>query len=249
VGRGKRYLAGMRLEPSLSRVAVGAVLAVATAACGGAKPAPVPAPTPAAEATPAPATPTAAPVPPPALPSPLALFAGRKVAVFPLQRIAAGDSAAQPVSAAAVRPRAATFDSAFTKVLEERGLGSQWVLPPAMLRAAQREVVNRTDARALAVQGLGPQRRPNDLEVREPLASQLRTLIALTDARWVLVPVEVRLSPVTDGRRTAKVRLAMIDGRGGQVVALPEATGAPAADEAGALAALATAIADLIVAP
>lgn len=243
----------MRFEPSLSRVVAGAILAVTSVACGGATPAPVTAPAPSTTATPAAptaTTPTPAPAPPPPPPSPLALFAGRKVAVFPLQRIAAGDSAAaQPVSAAAVRPRGAVFDSAFTRVLEERGLASQWVLPPAMVRAAQREVVNRTDARALAVQGLGPQRRPNDLEVREPLASQLRALIALTDARWVLVPIEARVSPSSDGRRTAKVRLALIDGRGGQVLALPEATGAAAADEAAALATVATAIADLIVAP
>ncbi|MCU0625751.1 MAG: hypothetical protein MUF21_04570 [Gemmatimonadaceae bacterium] len=235
---------------SLVRRAALCVAFAPFAACGGSK-APTPAPTPnvdPAKAAEPVAAAAVAPAPPPP-PSPLAAYASRKVAVFPLQRLAIGDSSAQAVSAAAMRPRGAAFDSAFTRTLDGRGLGTQWVLPPAMLKVAQREVVNRTDARALAVTGLGPQRRPNDMDVREPLASQLRALIALTDARWVLIPVEARVFAAADGQRTARVRLALIDGRGGQVMTLPEVAGKAAATEAAALASVAGAAADLIVAP
>lgn len=237
----------MRPVPLLRAVA-GALVAIAVAACGGTKPPAAPAPAPAATEA-GPATPAAAPVPPAPPPAPLADFATRKLAVFPLQRIATGDSAAAGASSAPVRARLAVFDSAFTQALDARGLGSQWVLPPATVRAASRDVINRPDARALPVQGLGPQRRPNDLEVREPLASQLRALVAFTDARWVLIPVEARLALAADGRRSAKVRVAILDARSSQVVTLPEIPGPAAADEKAALAAAAVAIADLVATP
>ena len=226
---------------------LGVGLLAALVGCGGSA-APTPAPTPPPVAAPVAASP-AAPIAPPPDPAPLASFAGRKVAVFPLQRLAGGDSTTQPMGAGTVRSRGAVFDSAFARVLGARGLGAQWVLAPAMARIAQREVINRTDVRALAVQGLGPQRRPNDIELREPLASQLRPLVAMADTRFAAVPVEVRVTTLPDGRRTARVRVAILDVRAAHVLTIPEVTGAPAADEAGALEAAAVAFADLIVAP
>jgi hypothetical protein len=241
----------MRTSLSGRRPLLGAGLlaVVITAGCSGPAtpaptPVPAPVPSPAPVATPAPAAPLPAPPPPP-----LAGFAGRKLAVFPLQRLAGGDSTTQPMTATGMRARGAAFDSAFARVLEARGLGAQWVLAPAMARIAQREVINRTDVRALAVQGLGPQRRPNDLELREPLASQLRPLVAMADVRFAVVPVDVRVTTGADGRRTARLRVAVLDVRAGQVLTIPEVTGAPAADEAAALEGAAVAFADLVLAP
>jgi len=219
-------------------------------ACGGAAAAPTPAPRP-ASAAPAPAAePTAAPAPVPALPAVFAEYAGRVVMVFPLQRYAVADSSAMSASSASGRPRAARLDSALTVALREKGLESTWSLPPNTSRVAQREVLNRTDPRALATVGLVPSRRRNDLDLREPLASQLRSLIAMVpDARIVLLPLEARVVGTAAGMKQATLRIAFLDARMATVLSFPDVIGPPAADEAAALRGVAIKFADLVVAP
>jgi hypothetical protein len=96
----------------------------------------------------------------------------------------------------------------------------------------------------------------------EPLATQLRTIVALGDARYVLVPVEVRLErapapsssagvtapgPASAGPGRAVLRLALVDARASQV----RWSGDVASDTASALttalaAGLAGRVADLV---
>lgn len=238
----------------------GGPLALATAvlslsACGSTPAVPVTAPqpsmtvaapvAPAVEAAPAPVTPVA-----PKAPPVFGAYASRAVVVFPLQRYAVGDSGWLSAAGAAGRPRAALVDSALTAVLRERGLESLWSLTPNTARVAQREVMNRTDPRALSIIGLSPGRRPNDIELREPLGSQLRGIIALvSDARMVLLPVEMRVAIVSGGARQATLRLALIDGRLARVVSFPDVTGAIAPDERAAVQSAAARFADMVVAP
>ena len=227
-------------------------------ACGGGKPAaPTPAPAPTPQAAPAAAAPVAvAPAaqpkpatPPPPPPAVFGAFAGQKVVVFPLQRFAAADSAWLPAAGATGRPRAAVVDSLLTAALRERGLESAWSLPPNTARVAQGDVMNRTDPRALSLVGLGPSRRPNDLDLREPLATQVRAITALVpDGRMVLVPLEVRVTGAT-GARVAALRLAFLDARQSTVLTFPDVTGPPAADERAALRAAVEKFADMVVVP
>jgi hypothetical protein len=172
------------------------------------------------------------------------------VVVFPLQKYAVGDSAWMTASSATGRPRAAQLDSALTAVLRDRGLESTWSLPPNTSRVAQREVMNRTDPRGLSTAGLVPSRRRNDVDLREPLGSQLRAIIAMVpESRMVLLPLEVRVLTTAGGQRQATLRIALLDGRMATVVSFPDVMGAPAADERGALQAVAAKFADLVVAP
>jgi len=219
-------------------------------ACGGAAAAPSPAPLPAA-AAPAPVIdPTAAPAPVPVLPAVFAEYAGRVVMVFPLQRYAVADSSSMSASGASGRPRAAQLDSALTDALREKGLESTWSLPPNTSRVAQREVLNRTDPRALSTVGLVPSRRRNDLDLREPLSSQLRSLIAMVpDARIVLLPLEARVVGTAAGMKQATLRIAFLDARMATVLSFPDVIGPPAADEIAALRGVARKFADLVVAP
>jgi hypothetical protein len=148
------------------------------------------------------------------------------------------------------RPRAALLDSALTLALRERGLESTWSLPPNTSRVAQREVLKRTDPRALSTAGLVPSRRRNDLDLREPLSSQLRSLIAMVpDARIVLLPLEARLVTTAAGMKQATLRIAFLDARAATVLSFPDVTGPPAADEVAALRGVALKFADLVVAP
>jgi hypothetical protein len=245
-----RLLYLVRMRPTQFVAAVGVCIVLSACGSSGPRPAPSPSPDTAQVETkpverPVPSTVITEPSPPPA---PFAAFAGRRLAVFPLQRIASDDSAALAASAATVRPRAAALDSALTRVLTERGLESQWALPPAVSRGAAREVMNRVDPRALAVTGLTPSRRANDVDLRDPLASQLRSIVAMVDARYALVPVEVRLRGPA-GQRVATLRLALLDARMSTVLTLPDVSGTPASSEAAALTTLAARIADLFVAP
>ena len=251
------YLAPMLMSLLVPRrlVALLPGAALLLAACGG-SPAPVSAPAPTPEVAPLPVAvapvATVAPAAPmrPAVPPVFGEYATRVVVVFPLQKFAVGDSGWITAASATGRPRAAQFDSALTMVLRDRGLESTWSLTPNTSRVAQREVMNRTDPRALSTAGLVPSRRRNDLDLREPLSSQLRAIIALVpDARIVLLPLESRVLTTPSGARQATLRIAFLDGRMATVLSFPDVIGPPAADDAAALRALAEKFADLVIIP
>lgn len=224
-------------------------------ACGGTAAAPAPAPTPAPtpqvaprDTSPAPPAPTAAPPAP--LPPVFGDFATRGVMVFPLQRYAVGDSGWMSAASATGRPRAALLDSALTAALRDRGLDGKWSLAPNTSRVAQREVMNRTDPRSLSTVGLAPSRRRNDLDLREPLGSQLRALVAMVpEVRYVLLPLEARVASTHAGLKQATLRIALLDARMSTVVSFPDVMGPPAADESAAVRGVALRFADLVVAP
>ncbi len=238
------------------RVTLLPVALILLAACGGtsAAPAPTPSRQPVVRDT-APVRPAAAPVAP-AAPAPLPVpaifgeFATQAVVVFPVQRYAVGDSGWMSAASATGRPRAALLDSALTMALRDRGLESKWSLPPNTSRVAQREVINRTDPRSLSTVGLAPSRRRNDVDLREPLGSQLRALIALVpEARYVLLPLEARVVSTSAGMKQATLRIALLDARMSTVLSFPDVMGPPSADEAAALRGVAQKFADLVVAP
>lgn len=177
-------------------------------------------------------------------------YASRMVVVFPLQRYAVGDSGWLTAGSATGRPRAAQLDSALTTTLRERGLETTWSLTPNTSRVAQREVINRTDPRALATAGLTPSRRRNDVDLRDPIASQLRAIIAMVpESRVVLLPLEARVATTASGMRQATLRIAFLDARMSTVISFPDVIGPPAADEAAALKAVAEKFADLVIVP
>ena len=238
----------LRPDSPRLRVLLLPVVMLLVAGCGGA-PAPKPAPEPAMARDTAVAVRTAA-VATEKAPPIFGSFASRMVVVFPLQRYAVGDSGWMSASSATGRPRAAQLDSALTAVLRDRGLDGTWSLPPNTSRVAQREVINHTDPRALATAGLTPSRRRNDVDLREPLGSQLRNIIAMVpESRMILLPLETRVLTTAAGMRQATMRIALLDGRMSTVLSFPDVIGPPAADEKAALAAVAAKFADLVVIP
>lgn len=248
------YLRGMatRSVYNLRSTPLLPMLALVLAACGG-TPAPRPAPTPGVVApdtahapeAPAAARPAAAVAPPV-----FGEYATRMVVVFPLQRYAMGDSGWLSASSATGRPRAALLDSALTAILRERGLETTWSLPANTSRVAQREVMLHTDPRGLSTAGLTPGKRRNDVDLREPLGSQLRAIIAMVpESRLILLPLEVRVLTTVAGTKQATLRIAFLDGRLSTVLSFPDVIGPPAADEKAALQAVATRFADLVIVP
>ena len=178
--------------------------------------------------------------------APLAQYSSVKVAVVPVQfyKADAGGFAEQP--SAAIR---AAFDSLLSEQLEEHGLKSMWATPADVQRTAKRNAMYTADPRnlgAFPVRNGVPPKKP---QIVDPLASNLRRVVALHDARYLLMPVELRAEGGKDGGYLA-VRLLLVDARLNTVlwqVDLPSdraATYSPAL-----LQQLATRVADLVVAP
>ena len=166
---------------------------------------------------------------------PLAVVAGQRVVVVPVQRVAG--HALLGVSAPAL-------DAELAFALEERGLASRWTAAEGARRMASQNPTFTGDPGAI---DLGPAKVGEDLA--EPAASQLRALAALADARYVVVPQELRAD--TPGGARAVLRVALVDTRRQQLLWAGETAGVPLADVAAAARAprVATQFVDLIAAP
>ena len=148
---------------------------------------------------------------------PLAFLAGQRVVLTPAYRIREGD----PMGWAAQIPRSRELlrglDSAIASELAQRGLEKQWVYPADLARSARANRTYAVDPYALAVE---PLRNPNLAaggKIGDPLATQLRTIIALQDSRAVLLPVELRFERDKSGQGIAILRAVLVDARIGDV--------------------------------
>jgi len=211
-----------------SVVSVAALLALA--ACAHAPP------TPAEKLAPVPAT-------------PLAAFAGQHVVITPTQYLRSADSLGWSARIASPRNYLSDVDAELTFALEQRGLKREWVFPEALAREVKRNPTYAADPYELAAGWLRPPMRRAPDQIPNPLADQLRTLVALNEGRYVLIPVEVRFVKVGDAGR-AVLRLVIIDARLARVSWMGDVVSEPSASFSPALAAsLATRTADLFVAP
>ena len=208
---------------------------VLSVACGG-QPAPAPAPAPAA---------------PQATARPLAPLATQPILVLPLQAVYPADSLgwyAQIGDEQAFRRR---VDAEIAFALKSRGVTSPWIMPEEIARAVRRNpTLGAPDPYALAAAPLAPGVELEHAAIPGPLASQLRALVALGDARYVLVPVDVRfLGAGSEG--FAQMHVALVDARASTLrAAFDVRTDAMASFSAPAIAtSIAERFADLIAAP
>jgi hypothetical protein len=106
-----------------------------------------------------------------------------------------------------------TLDADLLAALEERGLRKVWIFPEDLAQSFRRNASYSADPYGLAEEPLRSAMLAVDQRLPEPIASQLRTLIALhEDARLVLAPVELRLEPAGTGGRGV-LPLILIDPR------------------------------------
>ena len=159
---------------------------------------------------------------------PLAWLAGQRAVLTPVYRIREGD----PLGWGAQIPRSREFlralDSAIAGELAQRGLEKQWVYPPDLARSMRASPTYAVDPYALAVE---PLRNPGIAaggKIGDPLATQLRTMIALHDSRMVLLPVELRFDRDKSGQGIAVLRAVLVDARIGDIRWVGEASSDPA---------------------
>jgi hypothetical protein len=181
---------------------------------------------------------------------PLAGLAGQQVIVIPTHYLRPGDSLGW--AAAIDRPRLllSDVDDELGFALGERGFRTRWVLPDQLVRSAQRNQPHSPDPRALAAEGLRPlARRRSDGQLGEPLASQLRALVALHGGRYALFPVELRFEKIGDAGR-AVLHVLLLDARLSRVTWGGDVKGDTASKYGrGLIASAANNLADLIAAP
>jgi hypothetical protein len=139
-------------------------------------------------------------------------YSGRAVLVLPLQQVSEtpGLSLSRSDAAAAFREemdyeiRFAFGDSP----------PARWVFAPAIIESSKRNIGVSADPLKLSVEGLTEKLPEPEDAVSETLRTQIRQLLALTDARYVLLPVNVRVSKTgQNGMQRATMRVVLIDAR------------------------------------
>ena len=189
----------------------------------------------------------------PAVPAPtvrpLAALEAQQVVMTPTRSLRDADALGWTAQIPRSRDYLRELDDEISTELVARGLKS-WVFAPALARAARSNPAYAVDPYALASEGLRNPQVISGARLRDPLASQLRTIIALQEsARAVLLPVELRFEKLPSGEGVAVLRLALIDGRLSEIRWIGDVRGDPSATfSRELLTSLAAHFADLITA-
>jgi hypothetical protein len=181
---------------------------------------------------------------------PLAFLVSQQVIVAPLNRLHEADALGWTQQIPRSREFMRAFDDALQAELGARGL-SRWVYSAALVQAGRSSPSYSIDPYALAAAPLRSPAAVAGIRVADPLAGQLRTMIALQEsARAVLIPVELWFDRTPDGQGVAVVRLALVDGRTTEIRWIGDVRGTPQASfSREALASLVAHTADLFAAP
>lgn len=158
------------------------------------------------------------PTPAPTAPLPTAGIAGARVPVLPLTLIAAEDSLGWQATLGNRTVALAAADSIIGSLIKARSPEVNWVLPDELRREARRSPSIATNPDQMGTALLRAERMEM---MPDPLRSEMRTLVALADARYALVPAALiyrRMAGSTDGRMaTAELTMVLVDGRLGRI--------------------------------
>ncbi|MDE3152571.1 MAG: hypothetical protein KGL93_10035 [Gemmatimonadota bacterium] len=181
---------------------------------------------------------------------PLANLASQRIVVTPVFALDHGDPMGW--AAAISRPHAVLrqLDSAIVAEFDARGLNGTWYFAPTLEKSYQLNSTYAANPYMLAETALRGEIRVGKT-YGEPLATQLRTMIALQDgARFVILPVDVRFETAGEGQGVAVLKLVLVDARTTEFQWVHEVKSDPAAAFGPpVLASLARHFADLVVSP
>jgi hypothetical protein len=143
-------------------------------------------------------------------------------------------------------PRA--LDTAIVNALADRGATKGWIFPDALAASFRRNSSYGADPYTLAMEPLRSSSLARAQRLPEPLASQVRTIVALhEDARYLLAPVELRFERVGTTMGRASLRLVLLDARASDVRWLGDVkTDSVPAYSRNLLAIVASRVADLV---
>ena len=165
----------------------------------------------------------------PAGPStPLAGMIGRQMLVLPAQFLSVtngGGGADIMPGGAALLP---ILDEEITDAFRKRGVKSNWTFGREIAEASMRSGGITGNPRELSAQGIR-RVKPGDTPLPEPLASEIRGIVALTNARYTILPLEVNID-TRGGERKGLVRLLLIDARTARVLWAEDVSAAASRD-------------------
>lgn len=180
--------------------------AAAALACGSA-------PRPATSASASPAAQTAAAVSPALA---LAGMASQPVIVLPAYRLTVAPQLGWTAAVGSPLEAARSLDAEIRSALQERGVRA-WIFSDGLEQDYKRNPTYAADPYMLAEEPLRNAALRDGDRLPEPLASQIRTMIAFRDnARTVLAPVDLRIEPVAGGGQ-GTLRLVLMDARTSEV--------------------------------
>ena len=173
---------------------------------------------------------SSAPKPPEPSEHALAGLAAQHVAVLPAYAVRlAGTSG--PLDMKPVEFQR-TLDADIPAAFEEKGIKKGWLFPPELRASYRRNSSYAADPDNFALEPLRSPMLAVETRLPEPLASQIRTLVALhDDTRLVLVPVELKLEPAPGqppGRARGVLRVVLLDARLSNVRWIGDVTSDPA---------------------
>jgi hypothetical protein len=182
----------------------------------------------------------------------LAAFSTRRLMILPTHYLRMGDSLGWADQITDQTAYLSSLDDEVAFAFSDRGVKKVWVFPAAIDAIAKRNEPYSPDPHAMAAQWLrypGPKRLPTQLP--DPLASQLRTLVAMQEGgQLVLLPVELRFEPVPGGMECAVLRFAIFDAVRAKIIYMADIASDPQTTFGPALAAsLAGHLADLLGPP
>lgn len=143
------------------------------------------------------------------------------------------------------------LDDSIGSILASRGLGRSWKYASDVARIAKRNPDYVNDPYSMGAQALRAVQFKIGDALPQPFVSNLRTLIAIGDARYALVPIEVWFAKRGD-EQIAVIKLGLADGQAGTIEWLGEVGTDPVASPTlppDLINTLATKIANLVVAP
>lgn len=146
---------------------------------------------------------------------PLAGLAASGAIITPTYTVRTATEASGIVQMGSTREVLRLLDDDIAAALAERELKTGWILPADLALSFKRNPTYAPDPYALAEEPLrSPSFKPG-IRLPEPLASQLRTMIALHEnARAVLLPIELRFDRDNTGSAArATLTLAVVDPR------------------------------------
>jgi hypothetical protein len=145
---------------------------------------------------------------------------GQSVMLLPVQRIVPAVSL--PAAADSMRPARAlsgeslrALESELAYWLPEHASRARWVLPDAIVRAAEGSAALQLNMRDLPVRDFQQSRLQS---IGDPLYGDLRKIAVVTDARLALLPIGAVWIPEVGGSGRIHVAAALIDTLGGRVL-------------------------------
>jgi hypothetical protein len=141
---------------------------------------------------------------------------GRQMLVLPTQYLAVANAGGGWDIVPSSQSLLPILDEEIADAFRKRGVKSNWTFAREIVASAQRNAgLAGGDPRNLGAAGIR-RVKPGDTPLPEPLAGQIRGLVSLTSARFVVIPLEVHID-TRDSERKGSVRLLLIDARTSRV--------------------------------